>query len=106
MKDDRGRVLIDGFYDGVEPLSPTEKRAIAEAPDIDAALMREFWLGATESSPPNGVACAGYFLLLMKAIRAFAFAVGTEPGGIVALITPLGKPLTICLSGSRIDCSR
>jgi hypothetical protein len=48
----------------------------------------------------------GYFLDLMKAIRAFALAMETEPGGIVALMTPFGKPLTICLSGSRIDSSR
>ena len=34
MKDDDGRVLIDHFYDGIEPLSESEKRAVAEAPDI------------------------------------------------------------------------
>jgi acetylornithine deacetylase/succinyl-diaminopimelate desuccinylase-like protein len=51
MKDDNGRVLIDGFYDGIAPLSETEKRAIAEAPDVDAELMREFWLGSTEGAP-------------------------------------------------------
>ena len=48
----------------------------------------------------------GYFLDLIKAIKAFAFATETEPGGIVALMTPFGKPFTICLSGSRIDSSR
>jgi acetylornithine deacetylase/succinyl-diaminopimelate desuccinylase-like protein len=48
MKDDDGRVLVDHFYDDIEPLSGTEQRAIAEAPDIDADLMHEFWLGATE----------------------------------------------------------
>lgn len=48
MKDENGRVLVDHFYDGIEPLSDTEKRALAEAPDIDADLMREFWLGSTE----------------------------------------------------------
>jgi acetylornithine deacetylase/succinyl-diaminopimelate desuccinylase-like protein len=48
MKDDNGRVLVEHFYDDVEPLSATEKRAIAEAPDIDADLMREFGLGWTE----------------------------------------------------------
>ena len=42
MKDENGNVLVKGFYDGIEPLSETEKRAIAEAPDIDPALMREF----------------------------------------------------------------
>jgi acetylornithine deacetylase/succinyl-diaminopimelate desuccinylase-like protein len=48
MKDDEGRVTIDHFYDGIEPLSDTERRAVAEAPDVDRDLMRELWLGATE----------------------------------------------------------
>jgi acetylornithine deacetylase/succinyl-diaminopimelate desuccinylase-like protein len=48
MKDEDGHVLVDGFYDGIEPLSETEKRAIADAPVIDRELMREFWLGSTE----------------------------------------------------------
>ena len=48
MKDDEGRVLIDHFYDGIEPLTETEKRAIAEAPDVDRDLMRELALGRTE----------------------------------------------------------
>ena len=51
MKDDNGHVLIDHFYDGIEPLSDTEKRAIAEAPDIDPALMEEFQLGSTDGAP-------------------------------------------------------
>jgi acetylornithine deacetylase/succinyl-diaminopimelate desuccinylase-like protein len=51
MKDDKGRVVVDRFYDGIVPLSATERRAIAEAPEIDAQLMREFWLGSTEGAP-------------------------------------------------------
>jgi acetylornithine deacetylase/succinyl-diaminopimelate desuccinylase-like protein len=51
MKDDKGRVLVDHFYDDVEPLSATEKRALEEAPDIDRELMQEFQLGSTESAP-------------------------------------------------------
>jgi hypothetical protein len=47
-----------------------------------------------------------YFLDLMKATRALALAMGTDPGGMVALMTPFGKPFTICLSGSRIDSRR
>lgn len=50
MKDDDGRVAIPGFYQGVEPLSPTERRALAEAPDSDAALARELWLGHTDGA--------------------------------------------------------
>src|SRR6185295_6931539 len=48
MKDDDGKVLIDHFYDGIEPLTDTERRAIAEAPEIDRELMRELALGRTE----------------------------------------------------------
>ncbi|MEO8596230.1 MAG: M20/M25/M40 family metallo-hydrolase [Candidatus Solibacter sp.] len=48
MKDDEGRVTIDNFYDGIEPLTETEKRALTEAPDIDRELMRELALGRTE----------------------------------------------------------
>src|SRR6185369_12224096 len=50
MKDDDGRVLIDHFYDGIEPLTETEKRAISEAPNVDAELMRELSLGRTEGA--------------------------------------------------------
>src|SRR5947209_9763846 len=51
MKNDKGRVLIEHFYDGIEPLTMAEKRALAEVPEVDRALMDEFWLGATEGSP-------------------------------------------------------
>ncbi|MEO7043284.1 MAG: M20/M25/M40 family metallo-hydrolase [Gemmatimonadaceae bacterium] len=51
MKDNNDHVLIDHFYDGIAPLGPAEKRAIAAAPDIDADLMKEFWLGSTDGSP-------------------------------------------------------
>lgn len=51
MKDENGRLLVDRFYDGIEPLSDTEKREVAESPDVDAELVNEFWLGSTEASP-------------------------------------------------------
>ncbi len=49
-QDDSGRVLVDHFYDGITPLSATEKRAIDAAPDTDQEIMRELWLGSTENS--------------------------------------------------------
>jgi acetylornithine deacetylase/succinyl-diaminopimelate desuccinylase-like protein len=51
MKDENGHVLIDHFYDGIQPLSESEKRAIAQSPDVDRQLMNEFWLGSTEGAP-------------------------------------------------------
>ncbi len=38
MKNESGRVTIDGWYDGVEPLGPAEQKAIAEAPAYDDEL--------------------------------------------------------------------
>jgi acetylornithine deacetylase/succinyl-diaminopimelate desuccinylase-like protein len=51
MKDENGRVLVEHFYDNVEPLGTVERQAIEEAPAIDAQLMSEFWLGATDGRP-------------------------------------------------------
>jgi acetylornithine deacetylase/succinyl-diaminopimelate desuccinylase-like protein len=52
MKDDRGRVTIDGFYDDVTPLTPDERRAIDEIPDVEPALMRTF--GFARPEDPTG----------------------------------------------------
>ena len=48
MKDDDGRVLIDGFYQGIEPLGATERQAIKNAPENDSALKHELGLARTE----------------------------------------------------------
>jgi acetylornithine deacetylase/succinyl-diaminopimelate desuccinylase-like protein len=48
MKDDEGRVLVRHFYEGIEPLSPIEQKAIAAAPEVDGDLKKELALGGTE----------------------------------------------------------
>ncbi|MGQ0760618.1 MAG: M20/M25/M40 family metallo-hydrolase [Acidobacteriota bacterium] len=48
MKDEDGRVKIDGWYDGVEPLGEAERRAIAEAPAYDDQLRAQLGLAKTE----------------------------------------------------------
>ncbi|MFY9746443.1 MAG: M20/M25/M40 family metallo-hydrolase [Acidobacteriaceae bacterium] len=53
MKDANGHVLIPHFYDGIAPLSPTEKAALARAPVNDPMLMHAFWLGHTENAPAH-----------------------------------------------------
>jgi acetylornithine deacetylase/succinyl-diaminopimelate desuccinylase-like protein len=50
MKDEKGRVLIEGFYDDVAPLGEEEKKALSEMPAADADLMREYGLAATDQS--------------------------------------------------------
>ncbi len=48
MKAENGSVLIKGFYDSVEPLSPFERQALANIPNPDAALKHELGLQRTE----------------------------------------------------------
>ncbi|MGC1620134.1 MAG: M20/M25/M40 family metallo-hydrolase [Candidatus Acidiferrum sp.] len=48
MKDANGRVLIDGYYDDVVPLSDLEKKALAEMPVNDADLERELGIARPE----------------------------------------------------------
>jgi acetylornithine deacetylase/succinyl-diaminopimelate desuccinylase-like protein len=50
MKDADGRVLIDGYYDDVAPLSDLEKKALAEMPVNDADLERELGIANPEGA--------------------------------------------------------
>ena len=50
MKDDDGTVLIEGFYDTVEPLGALELEALQKLPRYDEELMRELGLARTEGA--------------------------------------------------------
>jgi acetylornithine deacetylase/succinyl-diaminopimelate desuccinylase-like protein len=49
MKDDQGRVTIEGFYDDVTPLTGDERRAIDEIPDVAPTLMKTFGFSQPEN---------------------------------------------------------
>jgi acetylornithine deacetylase/succinyl-diaminopimelate desuccinylase-like protein len=48
MKDADGHVLIPHFYDGIVPLDPIARQALANAPVNDDLLRKEFALGHTD----------------------------------------------------------
>ena len=48
MKDDDGRVTIDGWYSDAEPLGEVERRAIADAPQYDEELKQQLGIKRTE----------------------------------------------------------
>ena len=48
MKDEEGNVLIDGFYDTMEPLSEFERLELSKIPDVDVGLKKELGLAYTE----------------------------------------------------------
>ncbi|MCP5054724.1 MAG: M20/M25/M40 family metallo-hydrolase, partial [bacterium] len=49
MKDGKGNVVIDGFYDTVIPLSPLEKKAIKEIPGYDETLKKQYGFHTQEN---------------------------------------------------------
>lgn len=75
MKDDDGRVTIDGWYDDVEPLGPAEREALAALPAYDQALMTELGIAA----PEGGGASLGE-LITLPSLNVNGF----ESGGIAA----------------------
>lgn len=48
MKGPDGRVLVNGFYEDVPPLSPDERAILAAVPDAPGDLMRFFGISRTE----------------------------------------------------------
>lgn len=50
MRGADGRILIDGYYDDVLPVSEKERAALARAPAFDEEIRRELALGWTEGS--------------------------------------------------------
>ena len=51
MKDDTGRVLIEGWYDTVEPIGEEERAALEGMPAWDEELKQELGLVRTEGEP-------------------------------------------------------
>jgi acetylornithine deacetylase/succinyl-diaminopimelate desuccinylase-like protein len=81
MKNDSGRVTIDGFYDDVVPLNAAELKAVAEAPDIDSELRRELWLGSTDG---DGLSLTELITLPSLNIRGMASSrVGAEASNVI-----------------------
>ncbi|HEY4131097.1 MAG TPA: M20/M25/M40 family metallo-hydrolase [Gemmatimonadaceae bacterium] len=50
MRDDDGKILIKNFYSDVAPITPAERKALAQVPSIDSAMRAETLLGATEAN--------------------------------------------------------
>jgi len=65
MRDESGRILIDGYYDAVAPLSDREQSALQNMPDMTADLQNELAVNTPEG---NGMRLAE--LVTLPAINA------------------------------------
>src|SRR4030095_1598368 len=76
LKDEDGRVLVKGFYDGIAASSPAEEAMLRAVPDDSSALMRRFGIAAPER---GGVKLQQALQLPSLNVRGLASAgVGTE----------------------------
>lgn len=53
MKNEEGRILVDGWTDGIAPLSPEENAMILAVPEDTAAMLRAFGVAAPERAYPR-----------------------------------------------------
>nr|MBA3640183.1 peptidase dimerization domain-containing protein [Acidobacteriota bacterium] len=53
MKNEDGRILVDGWTDGIAPLSPEEKAMAAAVSDDAAGMLRAFGVAAPEIAYPR-----------------------------------------------------
>jgi len=53
MKDENGRVLIPGYYNDVDPLSPLEQSALNAMPVNDAELQHELGIANPMAAERN-----------------------------------------------------
>lgn len=69
MKDEEGNVLVEGFYDTVEPLTELEEEALARLPSYDEELKAELGLARTEG---GGESLARRLMLPSLTIRGLS----------------------------------
>jgi acetylornithine deacetylase/succinyl-diaminopimelate desuccinylase-like protein len=69
MKDDDGRVLVEGFYDTVEAIGEAERASLARLPSYDDSLRAELGLARTEGA---GQTLAERLLLPSLTIKGLA----------------------------------
>jgi acetylornithine deacetylase/succinyl-diaminopimelate desuccinylase-like protein len=70
MKDENGRVLVEGFYDDIPPLSPEVKRILASVPDDPKELMQFFGISRTDKVGGNLQEALQYPSLNVRGMRS------------------------------------
>ena len=53
MKDEQGRILVEGWNAGIAPLTPEEQAMVKDVPDDAASMLRTFGVAAPEAAYPR-----------------------------------------------------
>jgi acetylornithine deacetylase/succinyl-diaminopimelate desuccinylase-like protein len=100
MKDDKGNILVAGYYDDVVPLSPSEKEALRKIPNIEETLKQELGIAV-----PEGVGRSFLELLHLPTLNINGIK-SADVGELAANIIPTKAEATLDLRlvlGNEVD---
>jgi acetylornithine deacetylase/succinyl-diaminopimelate desuccinylase-like protein len=100
MKDDKGNILIQGYYDDVIPLSSSEKEALSKIPNIEETLKKELGIAEPEGSGKSFLELLHLPTLNINGIRS------ADVGELAANIIPTKAEATLDLRlvlGNEVD---
>ena len=100
MKDEKGNILVAGYYDDVVPLSIKEKEALAKIPNIEETLKKELGIAAPEGSGRSFLELLHFPTLNINGIRS------ADVGELAANIIPTKAEATLDLRlvlGNEVD---
>jgi len=100
MKDDKGNILVEGYYNDVIPLSATEKNALSKIPDIEETLKTELGIAEPEGGGRSFLELLHLPTLNINGIRS------ADVGELAANIIPVKAEATLDLRlvlGNEVD---
>ena len=100
MKDDKGNILVEGYYDDVVPLSAREKEALTKIPNIEETLKKELGIASPEGGGKSFLELLHLPTLNINGIRS------ADVGELAANIIPTKAEATLDLRlvlGTEVD---
>jgi acetylornithine deacetylase/succinyl-diaminopimelate desuccinylase-like protein len=100
MKDDKGHILVEGYYDDVIPLSAGEKEALSKIPNIEETLKKEVGIAVPEGNGKSFLELLHLPTLNINGIRS------ADVGELAANIIPTKAEATLDLRlvlGNEVD---
>jgi acetylornithine deacetylase/succinyl-diaminopimelate desuccinylase-like protein len=100
MKDSKGNILVEGYYDDVAPLSSSEKQALSKIPNIEETLKKELGIAEPEGGGKSFLELLHLPTLNINGIKS------ADVGELAANIIPTKAEATLDLrlvSGNEVD---